>query len=161
MTKFDKIKKSKLFAPADIIVYILLAALVVALFGAFVWQETPALTSISATISEKGAAEEIFSYDFDKDKLTVAESWKNRIVITEEGDNIAVVFLFDGGEGENVLVINRKERWAQMTEADCSFHHDCTTFPPIDRGGAVIICLPRGFTVRGEGPVEDIQPGVG
>lgn len=160
MTKFDKIKNAKIFALPDIVIYVLLGALIVALFAGFVWGENPSLTAVSAWVSSGGENEEIFVFDFEKG-LSVAEGWENRVVVAQEDNkSVTIEILFD--DGKNILLIDKAERWAKMTESDCSFHHDCTLFPPITSGGGVIICLPRGLTVRGEGAGgDDIQPSVG
>ena len=159
MTKFDKIKNAKIFAFPDIIIYVLLGALIVALFAGFVWGENPSLTAISAWVSIDGENEKIFVFDFESGGLSVADGWESRVIVAQEdGKSLTVEILF--GDGKNVLLIDKAERWAKMTESDCSLHHDCTTFPPITQGGGVIICLPRGLTIAGEGD-GDIQPGVG
>ncbi|HPG91998.1 MAG TPA: NusG domain II-containing protein [Clostridia bacterium] len=159
MTKIDNIKNTKFFAKADIVVYAFVLSLIVLLFGIFVWGEkTESLTAISASVTENGKAVEIFTYEFENDKITIASGWEEKITVTEIADTLEIKFVFD--DEFNLLTISKNDRTAIMTEANCSFHHDCTKFPPITDGSGVIICIPHGLTVYGVG-VTDYQPNVG
>jgi len=159
MTNFDDIKKSKFFEKADVIVYAFVLLLIVALFSVFIWganEET--MTGISVSATENGNTVVIFTYEFETDKITIAGEWEDRIAVTETDDELEVKFFF--GDEYNLLTIAKKEKTAVMTEATCSFHHDCTKFPPITDGSGVIICIPHGLTVYGVGDA-DYQPNVG
>lgn len=159
MTKIDNIKNAKFFAKADIVVYAFVLALIVLLFGIFVWGENgESSTAISASVTEQGKAVEIFTYEFDSGKIIIADGWEDRIILTETADTLEVKFVF--GDEFNLLTISKNKRTAIMTEANCSLHHDCTKFPPIIDGSGVIICIPHSLTVYGVG-VADYQPNVG
>jgi len=159
MTNFDDIKKSKFFEKADVIVYAFVLLLIVALFSVFIWSaDEKTLTGISVSTTENGNAAVIFIYEFETDKITIASEWEERIVVTETDDELQIKFIF--GDEYNLLTILKKEKIAVMTEATCSFHQDCTKFPPITDGSGVIICIPHGLTVYGIGGA-DYQPNVG
>ena len=159
MTNFDDIKKSKFFEKADVIVYAFVLLLIVVLFSVFIWgADEEILTGINVSATENGNAAVIFTYEFEGDKTTIASGWEERIIVTETDNELEVKFIF--GDEYNLLTILKKEKIAVMTEATCSFHHDCTKFPPITNGSDVIICIPHGLTVYGVGDA-DYQPNVG
>ncbi|MGN0771251.1 MAG: NusG domain II-containing protein [Christensenellales bacterium] len=153
MKKVDKVSRVRSLRPfkkADVIVYIVLAVVIVALVLAFCLpRKNSLLTGIEIKVSGKVAA----SYDFDRDEIFVGENVE--FVSVQGGYEITVHV---GGE-YNVIFVDVIERKARITSADCSSSADCTTMSEITKAGDSIICVPHQLVVAGLGE-EEIKPPV-
>ena len=144
---YDRVKKvrgSGPFRPADIIVYVLLAAVVAALFAVFVFSaaRSPAL-SYAVDVGD----ERVLTCSSDL-TCTVSAAWTERVELTAgDGTLTARIALPNGGYN----VVEFTPTSARVTGADCSLRRDCVHSPAVTTDSGVIICVPHDLRVYGEG----------
>ena len=148
--KIDKINNIKPFRLADVIVYIVLAVLIVALLLAFcLSRQDSGLRGVEVTIKGEVVAE----YYFEDDSLITASVVDSR----REGDKYYLTVNSQSG-GYNLVVIDLTERKAWVQEADCSSSAECTQMKTITKAGDSIICVPHALVVQGVGDGEIKEP---
>lgn len=139
--KLEAVKSAKWFKGWDVFIYALIAALLLALFLAFVFlPEREALAGVEIMIKN----EHVFFCDFEEGNFEVLDAERVRV---EEADGLLVVTVTAEG-GYNVVGIDMTARRAEMTDADCSWSRDCVHMPAIeDTASAPISCVPHGVVV--------------
>ena len=149
--KLDKINNIKPFRLADVIVYIVLAVLIVALLLAFCLpRQDSSLRGVEVTVNGEIVAE----YYFEDDSLVTVAVVDSRI----EGDKYYLTVHTDQPNGYNLVVIDLTERKAWVQEADCSSSAECTQMKTITKAGDSIICVPHALVVQGVGDGEIKEP---
>ena len=149
--KIDNIKNIKPFRLADVIVYIVLAVLIVALLLAFCLpRQDSGLRGVEVTLKGEVVAE----YYFEDDSLITSSAVDSRI----EGDKYYLTVHTDQPNGYNLVVIDLTERKAWVQEADCSSSAECTQMKAITKAGDSIICVPHALVVQGVGDGEAREP---
>ena len=149
--KVDQVRRDKGFKLWDIAVYGILAALILALFCAFVFFAPAASSgssanSISIFAGFNSDQRQVFSYDFATDtpviydgtRITVNENSAERLLLTFHGES----------EGEyNVITIDKLNRTVDVTKANCPAQN-CVYSPVISSGSSLpIICTSHGMTI--------------
>ena len=148
--KIDNIKRIKPFRLADVIVYIVLVALIVALLLAFCLpRQDSGLRGVEVTIKGEIVAE----YYFEDDSLVTASAVDSR----REGDKYYLT-VHTEPNGYNLVVIDITERKAWVQESDCSSSAECTQMKTITKAGNSIICVPHALVVQGVGEGEIKEP---
>ena len=148
--KIDKIKNIKPFRLADVIVYIVLAVLIVALLLAFCLpRQDSSLRGVEVTVKGEIVAE----YYFEDDSLITSSAVDSRI----EGDKYYLT-VHTEPNGYNLVVIDLVERKAWVQEADCSSSAECTQMKTITKAGDSIICVPHALVVQGVGDGDVREP---
>ncbi len=148
--KIDKINNIKPFRLADVIVYIVLAVLIVALLLAFCLpRQDSGLRGVEVTVKGEIVAE----YYFEDDSLITASAVDSR----REGDKYYLTVNSQSG-GYNLVVIDLTERKAWVQEADCSSSAECTQMKGITKSGDSIICVPHALVVQGVGDGDVREP---
>lgn len=151
----EQLKKQRLFYSSDIIIYVIVAVLIVALFWVFVFTKPVInLSKVNFVYSDGIEGERvIFSYDFTTEKYVIAEGiWTDLIEVTEQDFGYLVKVGYPTAKTvEYNLVKIDKSGSVSVIDADCSFHKDCVKFPPITDGSGVIICVPHKLTIETEG----------
>jgi hypothetical protein len=144
----ENLKKQKYFYKADIIVYILLAAIIIGLFFVFVIpDDVQQLEEIEIYYYE----ELIYSYDFTTQKSTVTDLYSSNITEYDLENKHYVVISINNGFNK----VEIGENYAKMVEADCSHYAECVNnFGAIENGNDIIICLPHHIKVIGVGVVN-------
>ena len=143
--------KRKFFTGRDVVVYIITAVAVVALFFAFVISPKK---SESDGFRAYADGELLFSYYYDDDKTDVTEYGKSRI--ERSGDTI---YIYTDGErsGFNKLTIDRENKTVKVTDSDCSKTRDCVYEPALKHGGA-IYCVPHKLKITSISGGESVPP---
>lgn len=148
--KLDKINNIKPFRLADVIVYVVLAVLIVALLMAFCLpKQDSSLRGVEVTLKGEVVAE----YYFEDDNLVTAAALDSR----REGDRYYLTVNAQSG-GYNLVVIDVTEHKAWVQEADCSSSAECTQMKAITKAGDSIICIPHALVVQGVGDGEAREP---
>lgn len=156
------LKTQRSFRRGDIFVYAALAALIAALFWAFVFARPKInLGAINVFHDDPIIGETlVFQYSFASDSYTIDDAWTDRVhsIRIDGGYTVRFDGLGDSADGFNLLTILDSGE-AFMLDADCSRRKDCVGFAHIRHGGSVIICVPHQLTVVGEGGVYNEEPG--
>lgn len=165
MTRLEEIKKRKPFAIWDLLIYGILVAVILILFGVFVFGgRGKAASGIQLTLLGNDETV-IYSYDFGAGKRTVAEGWETRITEEEEEGVLLVTVYFDDEKKDyNTVAIDLEKKTAKMRDANCSrYNKDCVHSSGISSEKDFIICLPHKLKVCALGGVEEdlSKPSVG
>lgn len=135
--RLEQAKKSPFFKKGDVIVYIALVALIVAMFLATgLSRNKSALEQIQILRDNQV----IFTYDFLHDTVKASEGVS--VEQTEEGYLVTIT----DGDARNVLIV-KKEGYVKMLEANCSMHRDCVYMAPITDQGGFIECMPHRLII--------------
>ena len=137
----EEVKNGKYFTLWDLIPYLLIAAIAVALLLVFHLPQKQNMTVFYVMHGD----EKVMSYDFDAGELTVEEKYKDGVV-TGGGENGFFVEIRTS-DGFNRFFVDTANRTVKMTEADCSFTEDCTYLPAIENEGDSIICVPNKLRI--------------
>lgn len=140
--QLNKVKKSKIFSKFDIIIYIFVALLIVALFlGIYLPIQNSKLLKIQVIFDKKV----IYEYDcIENVTKYIDNAFVNEII-----DNNIRKVSFNNGEKHNLFSIENNT--AKMLEANCSLRKDCVYSSQITKGGQQIVCLPHNLTIVGVG----------
>lgn len=148
--KIDNIKRIKPFRLADVIVYVVLAVLIVALLLAFCLpRQDSSLRGVQVALKGEVVAE----YYFEENNLVTASAVESR----REGDKYYLTVFAQSG-GYNLVVVDLTKRTAWVQEADCSSSAECTHMKGITKAGDSIICVPHALVVQGVGDGEVKEP---
>ncbi len=149
LKRIEQVKGRKPFSIWDVLVYALLLGVVLFLLLFFLLGKSEGIEGIRIFVQDELAC----SYSFGEG-LQVEDTFFDKVNIREEGD---FVYLTVGSEeGYNVVQIDCKARVAQVIDADCSFHKDCTYMKEISSEDGAIICVPHGVKVVALGGEEGV-----
>ena len=141
------VRGGKPFRPADIIVYVALAAVIVALLLAFVFLRDDAE---AAEIYADCGDERVFSYSFSAGRLTVSDAFADRVDTEEEDGALVVTFWADEERTHyNEIVIGDGE--AYVRDPNCSARPDCVHMAAITDSGGIIVCVPHELKLYASG----------
>lgn len=164
MTRLEEIKKRKPFALWDLLIYGMLVAVILILFGVFVFGGRGKAAS-GVQIALLGNDETvIYSYEYGSEKRTVAEGWEARISEkVENGVLLVTVYMDDEKKDYNTVAIDLEKKTSKMRDANCSFRKDCVHSSGIESEKDFIVCLPHKLKVCALGGAEEdfSKPSVG
>ena len=147
MNRTRQIREGKPFVFGDLIVYILLAVLIVALFCTCLGRHAGKPEGIRIEVR----GEIVYQYMFGSGG-SISPGWE--VAVSEERGEILLVHI-ETEFGYNVIAIDETARMVRMQDADCSRRKDCTHMRAIGGGGEVIVCIPHALkvtTLEGEDP---------
>ena len=146
MTRLEEIKKRKPFAVWDLLIYAILVAVILLLFGLFVFGGSGKAASGIKITSLNGKV--IYTYQYGKNKGEIAADWADRVEEKKEnGILIVSIYFNDEKKDFNVLEIDTSAKTAFMRDANCSFRKDCTKTKSISSERDIIVCLPHKIKV--------------
>lgn len=148
----DVIKNSKPFNKPDLIVYLLAAVLIFALFLCC----KPRAEGQIGKMSISRSGETIFSYDFTSGAMYAD---KEQVSVSESG-NTLLVTVYTGETGYNAVQIDKAARSFFVKDANCSARKDCVHSPAVTKGGQSAVCVPHELVFAAEGGSPD-RPVVG
>jgi hypothetical protein len=135
------VRSDKGFRIFDLIIYGAVAVLIVALFLAFVvFRDRSQIDGVSAYINN----ELVFTYTFEDDEYKIVKE-DNVQIISDDDKELKVKFVI--GDGYNDMTINKYERSANVTDADCSARKDCVYMDSITEKSKSIHCTPHGLKI--------------
>ena len=145
---FKRIKTSSLFYKKDIFLYLFVCVFVLALFFGFVFFADASTPDGFKAI--KGG-QTVFSFNFDKNDLTVSQDFTN-LVKVENSQNLITVTVYtdDKYTDYNVVEIDKVNLTAKVTDSTCSISKDCVRSPKI-KGNGAIYCAPHDLKIVGLG----------
>ncbi len=162
MSRIEEIKKRKPFAIWDLLIYGILIAVILLLFGIFVFGGSgKAADGIQITNLD---GKLIYSYEYGKPKGKIALEWQDRVEEKQEEGTLLVTVYFDAEKKDyNVLAIDLEKKTAKMRDANCSFRKDCTNTKAVTSERDIIVCLPHKLKVCAlGGEKEDLsKPSLG
>lgn len=123
LKKIEQVKNSKWFKLWDLLVYGLLVATIVVLFVVIFALSGRGGDLDEIIINYKG--EKVFTYYFSSDEYKIFHA-DNIEIVSENDTRIELVFYTDGKAGFNKISIDKQGRRVKVTDANCSFHKDCT-----------------------------------
>ena len=140
---FKKIKNSKPFNAVDIIVYVALIFVILALFLSFVvFPKEKQSDGFIVEINENT----VLTYYFKKDEYSIAPKYAEFVEITEAENGIFFKIYQHAKTKYNVVYFDFAKKSAKVTESNCSTSADCTHSPEITKSGA-IICVPNHLKI--------------
>ncbi|MDE6058484.1 MAG: NusG domain II-containing protein [Clostridia bacterium] len=152
MSRLEEVKKRKPFAIWDLLIYGILIAVILVLFGIFVFGGSgEAASGIQITTFDDKV---IYTYDYDRQKGVVAEGWKGRVEEkNEDGVLLVTVYLDDAKKAYNILAIDTKNQTAVMRDANCR-RKDCVS-EKITSERDIIVCMTHKIKVCAIGEEKD------
>lgn len=142
-------KSGKLFKTADVAVYLLVALLIVSLFGAFFGKGAQTISLVSVCDMQSG--ETIFVYNTVRNEYTVSECDGWTVECTRDGDVLTVhcAKTFDGEQRFNdVKITTGAKTSVVMQDSLCGHSQDCVRiFGTVTKGGGTIVCSPNRLKV--------------
>ena len=162
MSRIEEIKKRKPFALWDLLIYGILIAVILLLFGIFVFSGSGKAASGIQIMNFNGKV--IYTYEYAAGKGEITEEWKERIEEKEEDGVLYVTVYHDDAKEEfNILAIDLNKKTAVMHDANCSFRKDCTKMNKITSERNVILCIPYNLKICAlGGEKEDLsKPSLG
>lgn len=147
-------KQRQFFTKRDAAVYIIIAAVIVTLFFAFVIIPRKSESNGFCAYAE---GKLLFTYYYESDKIVVTEYGKNR---TERSGDKIYIYCDEEKSGFNELTVDRENKTVKVTDSDCSKTRDCVYEPSLKRGGA-IYCVPHKLKITATGGAESVPPTTG
>lgn len=141
MTRLEEVKKRKVFAPLDLVLYGAIALVVIALFCVFVFFRGEA-----EGISVEREGQILYTYDFAKGG-TVQPAGEGYVSVTEGEGVVTVRVTTEDGAGYNVISIDVAQKTVRVTEANCSRTPDCVYTAEIKDASGGIICVPHRLKI--------------
>ncbi|GEM_PF-2673816 len=145
-----RIKNSKPFYFADLIIYLVVAVIVLTAFIAVSLRGgSAAATGFSVLYDNKVAAE----YRFSDGKFTVKAGYETYFSVQENG-----VYFYPDGEDNghyNLIVFDKDKKTAKITESTCA-GHDCEAQSVSDSGG-FIYCAPHKLKIIPAGLTDPVS----
>lgn len=147
-------KNDKPFKAADVGVYLIVALVIVVLFGVFFADEKQQLQKVVVTDTQNG--EQLFLYNALRDEFYFnsqnSNGWQMQ---TEQSQNCFTVTFWrqiDDEKHFNTLKITTgREPSVKMVDSVCGFHQDCVhNFGKITQAGGVVVCSPNQLKVTTE-----------
>ncbi len=149
LQKIAYARAEKPFKPADVGAYLLVALLIVVLFGVFFSEESENIQTVCVTDTSTG--EELFLYNVVRDEYKFnggSNGWQMQLSRDSDGITVAFFREIDGEMHKNVLKITRGTPSVKMIDSVCGFHKDCVrNFGEITQSGGVIVCSPNRLKV--------------
>ena len=146
----SRIRSSKPFYFADLIVYLCVAVIVITSFIAIsLGGGSATATGFSVLYDNKVAAE----YRFSDGKFTVKAGYEAYFNIEENG-----VYFYPDGENNghyNLIVFNKEKKTAEIIKSTCS-GHDCEAQTVSDKGG-FIYCAPHKLKIIPAGLTDPVS----
>lgn len=149
----DVLKNSKPFKKFDLLVYL---SVLVLIFSLFLCYNTCSGGEIEKLSISRGGTT-LFVYDFSDGTYEIF----SENVSVEESGVLTVTVLTEDRTGQNVVEIDKNEKSARVTDADCSARKDCVHSPAIKKAGASIVCVPHGLVISADGNGGIDRPVVG
>ncbi len=145
----DNIRTGKPFRPLDLALYGGIALAVIALFMALVFF-VPHSDMSRVFIDLRG--DRLAVYDFDAGKLTVTSGKEAYAEVKKQDGKVQLtVWTDEEHKGYNVIEIDPAARTVKVTDANCSNHKDCVFSPAVTSSSGMIVCVPHGVKVYGDG----------
>lgn len=144
----DDVKKSKYFTLWDIVPYLCVLAVAVALLLVFLLPEKSEMTGFYVMHDDRT----VMDFSFDSDSFNISEEYKDGVKIEEKNGGYSVSVVT--ADGYNVFFVDKKERTVKMVDADCSYTQDCTYMPEIKSTGDSIICVPHKLKIVASGGID-------
>ena len=160
MTRLEEIKKRKPFAIWDLLIYGILVAVILILFGVFVFAGRGETASGIQITSLDGKV--IYTYDYERGKGKIADSYKGRVEEKEEDGVLLVTVYLDAEKKHyNILAIDSEKQTAVMRAANCP-RKDCVN-EKITSERDIIVCMSHKIKVCaiGEEKNEIFDPTIG
>lgn len=145
LKKVAEVKKDKGFKIWDLIIYGAVVLIAAALFIAvFATRNTDPLSGVRISVKEGVFADYkvVFEYNFSDEPSFDAET-----VQVDDKDGKITVTVKTGGNGINVVEIDKKARTATVTEANCRSRR-CVYSPTIKDNSRDIHCDTHGLKVE-------------
>lgn len=139
MNRLEEVKKRKPFAIWDLLIYGILIAVILLLFGIFVFGGRGKAASGIQVTGLDGKV--IYTYEYGKEKGEISKDWKTRIEEKEE-DGVLLVTIYhdDAKEKFSLLAIDSGEKTAVMRDATCP-RKDCVHSWGISSERDIIVCM--------------------
>lgn len=146
-------RNDKPFKAADVGAYLLVALLIVVLFGVFFSEESTAFQTVAVTDTETG--EQLFFYNALRNEYKVQQGencWQIQVEQTNSGITVTFSREIDGETRFNVVeIIGGRAPTVKMADSLCGFSQDCVrNFDEISQSGGVIVCSPNRLKVTTE-----------
>lgn len=146
-------RNDKPFKAADVGAYLLVALLIVVLFGVFFSEESTAFQTVAVTDTETG--EQLFFYNMLRNEYKVQQGencWQIQVEQTNSGITVTFSREIDGETRLNVVeIIGGRAPTVKMADSVCGFSQDCVrNFNEISQSGGVIVCSPNRLKVTTE-----------
>ena len=145
LKKVESIKAEKGFKLPDLIVYGIILLLVAALFVAVsVTRNKDPFQGVQVYVNNTA----VMSYDFNKGANGLEIIAKDGSVekLKNKDNSLVSVKIHTGGEGYNIIEINRTNRTVSVKEANCSTR-DCAHTPAIKDNNGIIFCSPHRLRI--------------
>lgn len=144
MSKIDffEIKSRKPFEKTDIFIYIIMTALIVSLFCAFIFFSAPNNVE-GFKISYK--SEVVFTLKYSTREYSIKKGFENNLKVDLD-ENAVTFYSRENNSGYNVISFNANEKSVWISKANCSVSADCVHSPKVTNSGSVI-CAPRELKV--------------
>lgn len=139
LKKVQELRKSKLFRPADILLFGVLLLMIVILFVALFFRDRGEISGIEIFYRE----ECIFTYEGGDYRITAG--YEDHVIV-EEGESLLITVYTEDGSGYNEIVIEKSGK-SYVREANCSAHKDCVYTPAVEHTGDVIVCVPHHLKI--------------
>jgi hypothetical protein len=144
LKKVEQVKGDRGFKIADIIIYVAIIVITVALFVVLALTRDKSPLKGTRIYLNNSA---IFSYSFESDKYEIVDSDKIIILNNDSEQLVLRVVLGADGNDFNEVTISKKEVWVDVTATDCSTSSDCMYMDKIVDGGGWIYCAPHNVKV--------------
>ena len=140
LKKVQQVRSDKGFKIWDIVVYIALAALIIALFIAFVFtRDSSPITSIEITYGFGENAQTVCAYNFITDTLAVSSA--EHITVNYQTDDGIELCFFGSDSGEyNIIYIDKTNVSVCVTKANCPAQDCVYTAAITNKSSLPIIC---------------------
>lgn len=146
LSALERERGNSLFRPADLIIYILTAAVFVG--GLIVMLALP--DDAPEKISVYSHDELVLEYAFGGE-VKIIPGYENRIEIKNEKSG-RIVTVYNKKSRYNVIRFDEKKRTVKIVDADCP-RKDCEKMT-IKKRGDFIACLPNGLRIETEGVAQ-------
>lgn len=149
LKKIQQIKADKGFKIWDLLVYGVIVLLVAALLLSF-FLTADRSPAEGIRITYRG--ETVFEYVYGDDTYRIL-SEDNIEILSDTADKLTLDFYTDGKEGYNRVVIDKANKTAKVTEADCSARKDCVYMPAVADHSTFIVCMRHSMKIEPLDPV--------
>lgn len=149
---FNQVKKDRGVKPLDLLIY----AVALIFVGASFWLSYalfPTNDMHGFEILYKNTR--VFAYDFERDEYEISNS-DCILILDGNGEVMTVKFSVYGGDGYNLIYVNKTKRSVSVIEADCSARKDCVFAAEITNCSQTIICTPHELIIL---PIGDVDGG--
>lgn len=151
LKKINQVKNSGWFKFLDIIIYVAMVLVTLALFLAFYFTKDK---SPAEGIRISYSGRNVFEYYDSNGEYKILDG-DNIKIESENSQKLTLTFYTDGKKGYNRVVIDKVEKSVKVTEADCSMRKDCVYMPEIKDNSGFISCSPHMMTIQPFNPKTD------